>query len=80
MMINIRRSRHEEGEKLIAIWRRSVDATHDFLSNAQTDGLLHLSDAWQFMAGVLPATLRAVAAQRSNPLPADLSSSGECSP
>ncbi|ELP04670.1 GNAT family N-acetyltransferase, partial [Salmonella enterica] len=22
MMINIRRSRHEEGEKLIAIWRR----------------------------------------------------------
>ncbi|MGA4523934.1 hypothetical protein ACK6SW_21755, partial [Citrobacter portucalensis] len=26
-------------------------------------------DAWQFMAGVLPATLRAVAAQRSNPLP-----------
>ncbi|EBV2199774.1 acetyltransferase [Salmonella enterica] len=34
MMINIRRSRHEEGEKLIAIWRRSVDATHDFLSNA----------------------------------------------
>ncbi len=36
---------------------------------------LHLFDAWQFMAGVLPATLRAVAAQRSNPLPADLSSS-----
>ncbi|WP_218570550.1 hypothetical protein, partial [Klebsiella quasivariicola] len=28
---------------------------------------LHLFDAWQFMAGVLPATLRAVAAQRSNP-------------
>ncbi|ELX5447126.1 GNAT family N-acetyltransferase, partial [Salmonella enterica] len=25
MIINIRRSRHEEGEKLIAIWRRSVD-------------------------------------------------------
>ncbi|MCK3366350.1 hypothetical protein MZH49_12460, partial [Escherichia coli] len=34
-------------------------------------------DAWQFMAGVLPATLRAVASQRSNPLPADLSYSGE---
>ncbi|MGT8568710.1 hypothetical protein, partial [Klebsiella oxytoca] len=33
---------------------------------------LHLFDAWQFMAGVLPATLRAVAPQRSNPLPADL--------
>ncbi|QDQ30400.1 hypothetical protein FORC098_0522 [Salmonella enterica subsp. enterica serovar Typhimurium] len=32
------------------------------------------------MAGVLPATLRAVAAQRSNPLPADFSSSGERSP
>ncbi|EAP9952031.1 hypothetical protein D3G27_13645 [Salmonella enterica] len=39
-----------------------------------------LFDAWQFMAGVLPATLRAVAAQRANPLPADLSSSGERSP
>ncbi|MGG8294295.1 hypothetical protein, partial [Klebsiella sp. 141130] len=39
-----------------------------------------LFDAWQFMAGVLPATLRAVAAQRSNPLPADLSYSGERSP
>ncbi|MCK3419638.1 hypothetical protein MZH48_23970, partial [Escherichia coli] len=37
-------------------------------------------DAWQFMAGVLPATLRAVASQRSNPLPADLSYSGERSP
>ncbi|ESE91044.1 acetyltransferase [Salmonella enterica subsp. houtenae serovar 50:g,z51:- str. 01-0133] len=33
MIINIRRSRHGEGEKLIAIWRRSVDATHDFLSD-----------------------------------------------
>ncbi|EAO1324697.1 hypothetical protein EYJ13_09285 [Salmonella enterica] len=44
------------------------------------DGLFHLSDAWQFMAGVLPATLRAVAAQRPNPLPADLSCSGEPSP
>ncbi len=32
MVISIRRSRHEEGEKLIAIWCRSVDATHDFLS------------------------------------------------
>ena len=40
----------------------------------------YLFDAWQFMAGVLPATLRAVAAQRSNPLPADLSCSGERSP
>lgn len=32
MVISIRRSKHEEGEKLIAIWHRSVDATHDFLS------------------------------------------------
>ncbi|EPC0895265.1 hypothetical protein ACRV3R_004638, partial [Citrobacter freundii] len=33
-------------------------------------GFFTLFDACQFMAGVLPATLRAVAAQRSNPLPA----------
>ena len=32
MVISIRRPRHDEGEKLVAIWRRSVDATHDFLS------------------------------------------------
>ncbi len=32
MVINIRRSRHDKGEKLIAIWCRSVDATHNFLS------------------------------------------------
>ena len=32
MVINIRRSRHDEGEELIAIWCRSVDATHNFLS------------------------------------------------
>ena len=32
MDIRIRRSRHDEGDKLIAVWRRSVDATHDFLS------------------------------------------------
>ena len=32
MVISIRRSRPEEGERLIAIWCRSVDATHDFLS------------------------------------------------
>ncbi|EAB2612197.1 hypothetical protein E0V30_13450 [Salmonella enterica subsp. enterica serovar Poona] len=33
-----------------------------------------------FFTKLMPATLRAVAAQRSNPLPADLSSSGECPP
>ncbi len=43
-------------------------------------GFFTLINAWQFMAGVLPATLRAVAAQRSNPLPADLSWAGERSP
>ncbi|EPI2802179.1 acetyltransferase [Citrobacter koseri] len=32
MVISIRRSRQDEGEKLIAIWCRSVDATHHFLS------------------------------------------------
>ncbi|ECI5563225.1 hypothetical protein D4450_11185 [Salmonella enterica subsp. enterica] len=53
---------------------------HTQKSPSEQDGLLHLSDAWQFMAGVLPATLRAVAAQRANPLPADLSCSGERSP
>ena len=34
MVISIRRSRHDEGKKLIAIWCRSVDATHGFLSKA----------------------------------------------
>lgn len=34
MVISIRRSQHEEGEKLVKIWCRSVDATHDFLSKA----------------------------------------------
>ncbi|QXY83944.1 acetyltransferase [Salmonella bongori] len=34
MVISIRRSRQDEGEKLIAIWCRSVDATHNFLSKA----------------------------------------------
>ncbi len=33
-----------------------------------------------FLTCLMAATLRAVAAQRSNPLPADLSSSGERSP
>ncbi|EFA6989019.1 GNAT family N-acetyltransferase, partial [Escherichia coli] len=27
MVISIRRSQHEEGEELVAIWCRSVDAT-----------------------------------------------------
>ncbi len=34
MVINIRRSRQDEGDELIAIWCRSVDATHHFLSAA----------------------------------------------
>ena len=32
MVISIRRSRPEEGERLVSLWCRSVDATHDFLS------------------------------------------------
>lgn len=32
MNIVIRRSRSDESEQLIEIWRRSVDATHHFLS------------------------------------------------
>ncbi|WP_312552049.1 acetyltransferase [Massilia sp.] len=31
-MITIRHSRANEGERAIDIWRRAVDATHDFLS------------------------------------------------
>ncbi|HBL4692580.1 acetyltransferase [Citrobacter sedlakii] len=34
MVINIRRSRHDDGDKLVKIWCRSVDTTHDFLSKA----------------------------------------------
>ncbi len=32
MTITIRRSRQDEGDKLVSIWCRSVDATHHFLS------------------------------------------------
>lgn len=31
-MLTIRRSRPEEGERVIEIWRSAVDATHDFLA------------------------------------------------
>lgn len=44
MVMSIRRSRHEEGEELVAIWCRSVDATHDFLSaeyRAELEELVH---------------------------------------
>ncbi|EBW9748520.1 hypothetical protein DQR71_06390, partial [Salmonella enterica subsp. enterica serovar Kingston] len=47
-----------------ALIRPTFYSYHTRKKPVQTDGLLHLSDAWQFMAGVLPATLRAVAAQR----------------
>ena len=46
MVISIRRSRHDEGKKLIAIWRRSVDATHDFLSGAYRAELEDLVSAF----------------------------------
>ncbi len=39
MVINIRRSRPDEGDKLTAIWCRSVDATHDFLTKAYPKGV-----------------------------------------
>ena len=68
------------GEVALVGRTRQVSFRTDAKKPIRQDGLLHLIDAWQFMAGVLPATLRAVAAQRSNPLPADLSSSGERSP
>ena len=32
MSLTIRRSRKDEGDKLVSIWCRSVDATHHFLS------------------------------------------------
>ncbi|ECA5091545.1 hypothetical protein ELR76_23540 [Salmonella enterica subsp. enterica serovar Menston] len=47
-----------------ALIRATFYSYHTRKKPVLTDGLLHLSDAWQFMAGVLPATLRAVAAQR----------------
>ncbi|MGY9366999.1 hypothetical protein ACTM71_20540, partial [Citrobacter portucalensis] len=56
---------------------RGFHSTQTQKSPSGRMGFFTLINAWQFMAGVLPATLRAVAAQRSNPLPADLSSSGE---
>ena len=31
-MLTIRRSRPEEGERVIESWRSAVDATHDFLA------------------------------------------------
>ncbi|ELN2739106.1 acetyltransferase [Pluralibacter gergoviae] len=46
MVIKIRRSRHEEGKQLIAIWCRSVDATHDFLSGAYRAELEDLVSAF----------------------------------
>ena len=33
-MFSIRRSRPEEVDSLVMIWRRAVDATHDFLASA----------------------------------------------
>ncbi|PNO79188.1 acetyltransferase [Citrobacter koseri] len=42
MVISIRRSRQDEGEKLIAIWCRSVDATHHFLSASYRSELKEL--------------------------------------
>lgn len=46
MIINIRRSRPDEGEKIIRIWCRSVDATHDFLSTSYRTELEKLVSAF----------------------------------
>lgn len=39
MTITLRRSRQDETEQLLAIWCRSVDATHDFLSSADREAI-----------------------------------------
>lgn len=42
-MASIRRSRPEEGERVVQIWRDAVDATHDFLApddRLELDGLV----------------------------------------
>ncbi|WP_410738457.1 hypothetical protein, partial [Citrobacter portucalensis] len=44
---------------------RSFHSTQTQKSPSVRMGFFTLINAWQFMAGVLPATLRAVAAQRS---------------
>ena len=41
MTFGIRRSRPDEGDALVAIWARSVDATHDFLSSADRQEIEH---------------------------------------
>lgn len=48
-MTAIRRSRADEGERVIAIWRGAVDATHDFLLPADRAALDEL------ICGFLPA-------------------------
>jgi putative acetyltransferase len=38
-MTTIRRSKPSDGDRLVAIWRSSVDATHDFLSAADREAI-----------------------------------------
>ncbi len=59
MVISIRRSRHEEGEELVAIWCRSSNATHDFLSAE------YLAQLEELVGVLLPEVLlRVVVSQR----------------
>ncbi|WP_312952108.1 acetyltransferase [Superficieibacter sp.] len=46
MVISIRRSRHDEADRLAEIWCRSVDATHDFLTMAYRQELEELVRAF----------------------------------
>ncbi|MBO9539443.1 acetyltransferase [bacterium] len=38
-MIEIRKSRSSDGERAVEIWRRAVDATHDFLSSQDREAI-----------------------------------------
>ncbi len=58
MVINIRRSRPDEGDKLTAIWCRSVDATHDFLTKAYRKELEEMVRAFLPEAPLIRKTSR----------------------
>jgi putative acetyltransferase len=59
-MITIRPSRTDEGERVVAIWRDAVDATHGFLTPADR---LELDD---LVAGFLPQAPLWIAADEND--------------
>ncbi|MGU0042964.1 acetyltransferase [Escherichia coli] len=62
MVISIRRSQHEEGEELVAIWCRSVDATHDFYQQS-------IGPSWKAGSFLLPeAPLWVAVNERDQPV------------